>query len=489
VTNMETSVFKKHSSRFISGGFLLAITSAAIFSDFADARPVDGNLQKQSTATASTDNQISAAITKLSDADLNVRETAKNALIKIGGPAVPALLEVLGIGKKLTKPKFSDKVMEQYIEFEKEHPLPSYARYTPDNAIALAIEALAKIKDERAVGGLLKSLNSYDLFTITLAANALGDMNEVRAVPILLDVLERSADDEIGVRLAAVCALGKIKDPQAVPGLLKMLKVNTYRYRNVGRTRRVTGWGWGLGFGLSGSDDIEMPVLPDKVLDNYEVKAEVVQALGEIKSNLAVPGLLELLMVDNGFFQEKVVIALGKIGDAQAVRGLLEARKMGNNYVKELIPTALGSITTPVLSEALKDNSDVDARILLARTLVKIDHQSLQGWLEIFKNPQSSEVEKKSAVENLIKMGKPAVHGFLEALKSNDAAVRKAAAEALGAIGDTQAAAGLFEAVKDPDPGVQRAAAKSLTQMPFLAKREIRNWLNTLLISLTHKTQ
>jgi HEAT repeat protein len=92
----------------------------------------------------------------------------------------------------------------------------------PDNSVRVgAAEALATIKDSRAVVPLIAALKDRDLFVRTAAAKALGKIKDSRAVVPLIAALK---DPDPFVPGAAANALGEIKDPRAAEPLIAALK-------------------------------------------------------------------------------------------------------------------------------------------------------------------------------------------------------------------------------------------------------------------------
>ncbi len=71
----------------------------------------------------------------------------------------------------------------------------------------------------------------------------------------------------------------------------------------------------------------------------------------------------------------------------------------------------------------------------------------------------------KSAVEELAKIGKPAVEPLIEALGHTDYGIRSYAADILGTIGDKRAVQFLLKALKDRDESVRYSAADALGKL------------------------
>jgi HEAT repeat protein len=100
---------------------------------------------------------------------------------------------------------------------------------TPDLLVALEDEsdevrqaaalALSQRSDPRALAPLVRALSDPDPLTAQLVSNALILLG-TQATQALLDVLKNGTRS---ARLGAVRALAEIKDPRAIPGLMKVL--------------------------------------------------------------------------------------------------------------------------------------------------------------------------------------------------------------------------------------------------------------------------
>ena len=104
---------------------------------------------------------------------------------------------------------------------------------TPDLLAALEDEsdevrqaaalALSQHSDPRALEQLVRALSDPDPLTARLVSNALVLLG-TQATQVLLDVLKNGTRP---ARLGAVRALAEIKDPRAIPGLMKALETDS----------------------------------------------------------------------------------------------------------------------------------------------------------------------------------------------------------------------------------------------------------------------
>ena len=168
---------------------------------------------------------------------------------------------------------------------------------------ALAAKALGEIGDGRAVETLIETLKDEHSWVHLSASKALCKISDERAVEPLVEALK---DEHSWVRRSAAKALGKIGDKRAVVPLIEALKIK-----------------------------------PLKREDRW-VRENVAEALGEIRDERAVVPLVEALKDGNHLFRGSVAEALGEIGDEKAVMPLAEALKIEKDmYSRTKMETAL----------------------------------------------------------------------------------------------------------------------------------------------------
>ncbi len=313
----------------------------------------------------------------------------------------------------------------------------------------LAAEALGQIGDPKALEPLINALKDEQWIVRRSAARALGNICSPHAIDPLIKTLE---DENLDVRCEAALALGNIGDSRAVEPLIKMLK------------------------------------------GGKETTAAIV-ALGEIGDPRAVDTLI-LALRDGVWGADEVsanaATALGKIGDARAVKPLLRAleevgqllhyAKTHFNIPKETLGkhmetvygTALSEINDPqavdMLAEALKDSNPnrlINPYPYAAQALGKIGSPDAARALVAALNDKNLENWWLSgeATVTLVKTGKNGVLPLINVLKHEKWWVKMVAAQALGEIGDYRAAEPLLEILDDKDKKVRRAVADALDKL------------------------
>lgn len=251
----------------------------------------------------SVEEEIRKNIEKLSSAHpLEVRWKAMNALVKIGPPAVPALLEVLKGGDE-------DFRSTAYWVLER-MGLP-------------------------AVPNLIKALKREDREVRSLAAYLLGNIREKEAVPPLISLLK---DTDLGVRWEAVRALGKIGDSRAIPALLEILTAKNEGIRvaaveALGRIARGEG---------RSNEKISLALAKALKDENRYVRYAAAGELAALGDKRAIPVLIEALRDENEEIRWRAAEMLGKIGDRKTIRALKRVAK------RESDPGILAAITIAI---------------------------------------------------------------------------------------------------------------------------------------------
>lgn len=298
------------------------------------------------------------------------------ALVKIGQPAVPALIQALVDPSSLARANAAYALGEVGyasggIGELAEEALPALIEMLRDKdkeARGRAAYALGGI-GEPAIPALIEALNHEDRDVRSNAAYALGRIGEPAkdAVPVLMKAM--SNDDY--VRLGAAEALGKIGEP-AVPALVEALNHE--------------------------DEDVRRNA------------ASVLGKIGELPKG-AVPALIKRLGDEDLYVRYNATIALSRIGEP-AVPALIEALRSEDSAIRSSAAYVLGDIGEPTkdavveLIEALRDQEGV---------------------------------VRRNAMLSLSKIGKPAVPMLMETLKHEDQLVSSSAAYVLKQINTPEA--------------------------------------------------
>ncbi len=201
----------------------------------------------------------------------------------------------------------------------------------------------------RDLDPLIRDLGNSDWTVRSQAASALGKIKDPQAVPALIKALQ---DPKGYVRRRAASALGEIKDPRAVEPLIHALP-DPESY-----VRRKAAAALGK-FNDSRAVEPLVKALRDK---ESEVRAEAVRSLGKINDPRAVEKLIPALQDEKEEVRRTAAIALGKFKDPRAVEPLIASfNDEKSTTVRRRVAVALGEIQDPrvdsFLNLALKNEN------------------------------------------------------------------------------------------------------------------------------------
>lgn len=118
-----------------------------------------------------------------------------------------------------------------------------------------------------------------------------------------------------------------------------------------------------------------------------------------------------------------------------------------------------------ILSQLVED-SDPGTRFLAAQALGRIGDEAEGAIPALLLALRADDMYLRMATTGaLIQIGAPAVPGLIKALFDRNKAVRRAAAKALGKIGNKRAIKPLQVAVKDSDPSVRKMCQQALDRL------------------------
>lgn len=172
----------------------------------------------------------------------------------------------------------------------------------------------AVFADDGSFQLLLKDLESKDFQTRLAAVEALGKIRDEKSVDALIQFLKnRNEDWEIQIR--AIRHLGESKNSKALYILIEF-------FENVFWNFDCPAIKWNTAIALSNFKDNERVfevLLQDLYYDNLVVREAVIQSLGVLGNERAVPYLIPILRENNFTLKLSVIKALEKIGHLSAI--------------------------------------------------------------------------------------------------------------------------------------------------------------------------
>ncbi|NLF77026.1 MAG: HEAT repeat domain-containing protein [Chloroflexi bacterium] len=328
---------------------------------------------------------VEPLIVALKDASADVREAAAKALGEIGDArAEKPLFDAIKLSEQMSAAPAGGPLADLFMVIGRDIQIGE------QKVRVAAMVALGKM-GAPVVEPLIAALNDPDKHKRQAAAEALGEIGDVRAVQPLIAALKASPLAEI----AAASALAKMGAPAVEPLLVAL--------RN-------------------SADEIDK-------LDKAQAK------IGPLDAEAR---LIAVRTVEEHGLLRRMALVLGKIG-APAVESLLTALRDSKKEVRRAAASALGETgdarAVELLIVALRDNTDKYMRSEAAEALGKIgDERAVEPLIAVLKDSDGS--VRRSAVEALGKIGDPrAVEPLLAVFRNSEGDEHKAAAEALKKLG------------------------------------------------------
>ena len=160
----------------------------------------------------------------LADPNSYVKDTAIDALNRIGEPAVAPLLEVLDTGaRNLIPDEDAGNLATEYQYIASAYIDGLWMKKYRIGTLSAAIQALGLLKSGYGVGALINELENEELQDEALAA--LVEMRGVAVLP-MIDALKNETDE---IRVKVADALGQIGDRRAIVPLIEALDSDPYK--------------------------------------------------------------------------------------------------------------------------------------------------------------------------------------------------------------------------------------------------------------------
>ncbi len=225
------------------------------------------------------------------------RNSAIEALVQIGGPALESLLPVL----TTPDPDVRKFIVDILGDIRDPRAVPALIdrliEDVDENIRVAAAEALGKIRDPRAVDALLACLNRHNQGWLDYAAaEALGEIGDQRALGPLLAALDRSS-----LREPVLESLGKIGNANTIDPLIVSLADPLRIVREV--------------------SIVAIAAVYRKSIATDRLK--IIEAVRAGMSERAVDFLEEILVSSTGDLQKAAIALLGWTGRESSIRKLL----------------------------------------------------------------------------------------------------------------------------------------------------------------------
>ncbi|HEU5153970.1 MAG TPA: HEAT repeat domain-containing protein [Gemmatimonadales bacterium] len=353
--------------------------------------------------------------TRTEDAD--VREIALRALARIKDPrAVAPLVEALRKAEVWLAPRIAD-ILGRHGEVVVDPMIGFLTETTRHPARAWAANILGELRAPRAFPVLVQALGDLDDEVRAKAAGALGRLGDRRAITYLLDTLLTDPAPFVRARIAG--ALGQFNEPEVIERLVRALGDPAWwvRMRSVEALEQI-------------GPVAESPLLLALDDPDPEIRIRAAVAL----ERLGVPARL-ISRIESGDLGQDALGTLTKF----AVAG---AREMLAEHLHHPSAGVRGAVIDAVRVAQRRD---------LAAELIECARQ----------DPETA--VRASALEALHSLGIPeSVPAALDCLSDADPKVRAQAMSLLGDLGGQDLADVIRPRSSDPQPLVRAAAARAL---------------------------
>ncbi len=398
------------------------------------------------------------------------RNSAIEALVQIGVPAVDAMLKALDTTDADVR-KFLVDTLGEIRDARAVPALIQALQDTDQNICVAAAEALGKIGDRRAVEPLIAGLKRTDRGWLDYAsAEALGEIGDERALGPLLAALGRSS-----LREPVLEALGKIGNTKTleplVAGLADPLRiireVSVIALLAIFRKSSPAEREQMIGAARAGMTDHVVDSLEELISTSTgELQKAAITVLGWAGRESSIGKLLSLLT--EAELEDPIADALSFIG-GKASQVLLQRSADSSALVRRVVARALGEAGAAGAEDALigmLEDENGHVRSSAAEALGRLrSRKALIPILRLLEDEYQSVQE--SAIAALAAIGDESVlDGLLIDFSSRDASLRRNIVSLLGKFSGPRAADALAFALKDEEPVVRKSVIHSLSAMP-----------------------
>ncbi len=361
---------------------------------------------------------VKSVIPLLGHGDPGVRYVAEQALMEFGSEAVKPLIAALE-HRHLYVQEASARILGKLKDRAATVSLlEARSSSHPDRVRIAATKALGELGDPAAVEPLMKDLREKDspvLHEIPLTLGKIG-------APAVLPLIRILADPDEDVARMAAEALGETQDGRAVQPLIEALERGDPFLKRAASDALVA------------VGEAAVLQLMQRAAAHGENRQEAVDALVRI-GPAGLPPLISALESDPFRFGEAALEILPSIGApaVEPLMALLKGKSSRANEVSEQLLSAMGAPAVPFLTKELKAQ-DLPTQIRCARALGGIPDDRGAAALVAALESESPELREASA-DALIRAGKPSISPLIAVMGDPDSPVQSHAQEILTKIG------------------------------------------------------
>ena len=394
------------------------------------------------------------------------RNSAIEALIKLGRKATPFLIEAFKTSNRDVR-KFIIDVLGEQMDSRALPLILDALKDEDENVRATAVEHLGKAGEPSVVDAVIEILDSGDLWTAYPAADALGRIGNRKAVPHLLEAMKRKP-----LREPVLKALGMLADPATLEPVIALLQDTSKNIQEQALCTIEKMYHNGISAEVI-TDELRR-ILGEKVIElliahawsnKNEVRVSAILMLGLMKDEAAYGPLLDISHEEE--YAEDVKGAFVFIGKDRP-DSLLKLFDTGNPHQLRFIAEVAGEVVSPVYYDMfakLLDNEDGHVRSIAARSIAKLNMSDALPMLikrlaDPYEDVQEAAVDALDILQHYLRMQE-----LLVMLRSDSPVLRRNVAHLLGKMKADRAVKDLGFALKDEKVAVRKAVVKALSQI------------------------
>jgi HEAT repeat protein len=333
---------------------------------------------------------------------------------------------------------------------------------------------------EEVVPTLSAALNSYSEDIQHWSLNVLTRLGK-KGIPSVLRGLKSANHD---VRYFSCMALGEIREPMAVPQLVKALGDEKWNVRKAASDALVK-------FGEEVIPVIEQVIT--KTTDE-DIRFWAIKSLGKLGPK-AQKILLEALRTGDKQLRYVIAAALGESGDRRVIKVLIDSLADPDWTIRKSAMQALAEIgdnAVDPLIDALRDPHE-DIRDGALQALFRIGDAALHRLFQFIETIDDN--FRYLIRKGMVKLGTRVVDPLVRLFKAGKPEIMTFSAATLGEIGHPKAATVLIEGLSHDDWNVRRSCAYALTDIGekgvdriaealSSASDDVRYWVTRILESI-----
>ncbi len=357
--------------------------------------------------------------------DAALRLQTREAVVGMGSDIVDKLIEIAQ-GRNETLVREAVVALGRIRDARAIPPLLNTLDRSTGPIRAAVVEALGRIGDARSVGSLIGLLEDPDEQIQIGAASALVQTPDVRAVRPLTGILLQTQN--VDLQKQAIRALAATKDPRAVPAIARLIDHADHSLRE----------GIAEGLGIIGDKAACQPLVRLLRSDNHSVLLKTISALRKVATDDAVEALIPLVQHPNPSIRRQTIEVLGDLRPPDAFDLFAELLSEDVSFeVRAAAAKGLGKLKDkhgiPLLEQALRDEPTVRCAALMGLTTIA-EKNVIPALLAMLRDP--TPVVRYHAVTGLGKLkAEQATAAIRRLLEDKDSMVRTGAEKALVELG------------------------------------------------------